>query len=847
VSFSINTNIASLQAQNYLRVGSNFQNTTINRVTSGLRIVNSGDDAAGLAIANGLRSDQAVLTQGIRNANDGLSTLQTIDGGMNNISQLLDRASTLATQSASSTFTGDRSVLNSEFQSVLAEINRQSQVIGLNTGGTFAKDLSVFIGGGTASGSTSAISNGSVSVDLTNATVDSQSLGLSGYSTTGNLGTDIGTGAGTTSVANIVADNTNLASEAQSGYTEFYFTGPGFTSQNGTSRVGISVNLSGVTDVNSLVTAVNAAIQSAGTGASQQATAFKNAGLVASVYTDSTGASHLRFTSSTSAFQVEAGDTMANALLGNVAQSGSANTHTGLAVGVSTAATAVAAGATAEGGATTVKLVISNGAGTNGGSVTASVSLVAGDNTAALVLAKVQAAVSGTGITASLDSTDHLVFTSGNATDLTVQATGDTRNTLGLGTFLQDGSGNTSYSSFGLGTTAPAAATQNVQIAIGGQVADLGSLTSSATENTALTNLNTALQGNALTAAAGLVAIDDPANAGKIKIVSTNGTNFRLNVYGASDGGHVGFGLTASDQYAVNSAAVATIAADTQAGTGPGGITGTAPSTIASGTSTSGFLFFNGISLGDASQTISLTAPDSSGGSHSISFSLSAANAGSVDQALSYINQQLLQSNDATLQSIVGVKQQGTGAYNATTNPNGNGAALGTNGISFVSSLKSFSVSVGTTSGGSGGLTTGMTTTNPTVLTQGIYTLDAAGTHTVQGGSVITSSLNGTGSTVDIASETNAETAVTAISNAVTTLGQAQAAVGKGENTFNYATNLAQSQLTNEAAAESRIRDADLAAEAANLSKAQILVQAGTAALAQANSAPQAILTLLRQ
>jgi flagellin len=100
---------------------------------------------------------------------------------------------------------------------------------------------------------------------------------------------------------------------------------------------------------------------------------------------------------------------------------------------------------------------------------------------------------------------------------------------------------------------------------------------------------------------------------------------------------------------------------------------------------------------------------------------------------------------------------------------------------------------------------------------------------------------------VDISSAGNAENAVTAISNAVTSLGRAQAAVGKGENLFNYAIQLAQSQVTNEAAAESGIRDANMAAEASNLSKAQILVQAGTAALAQANSAPQAILTLLRQ
>ena len=70
MSFSINTNIASMQAQNYLSQTSDFQDKTISRVTSGLRIVSAGDDAAGLAIANGYRSDEAVLTQGVLNAND---------------------------------------------------------------------------------------------------------------------------------------------------------------------------------------------------------------------------------------------------------------------------------------------------------------------------------------------------------------------------------------------------------------------------------------------------------------------------------------------------------------------------------------------------------------------------------------------------------------------------------------------------------------------------------------------------------------------------------------------------------------------------------------------------------
>src|SRR5690348_14283941 len=175
MSFSINTNVASLQAQNYLRVNSDFQGKTINRVTSGLRIVSSGDDAAGLAIANGYRSDEAVLTQGVRNANDGLSQLQIMDGGISNISMLLDRARTLATQSASGTFFGDRAVLNGEFQSVLAEIDRQAQSIGLNQGGTFAKNLSVFIGGGKGVDNTAVINNGSVGVNLAASTVDTKS------------------------------------------------------------------------------------------------------------------------------------------------------------------------------------------------------------------------------------------------------------------------------------------------------------------------------------------------------------------------------------------------------------------------------------------------------------------------------------------------------------------------------------------------------------------------------------------------------------------------------------------------------------------------------------------------
>ncbi|MGA2186834.1 MAG: flagellin, partial [Bryobacteraceae bacterium] len=312
MSFDINTNIASLQAQNYLRTNSAFQSKTINKVTSGLRIVQSGDDAAGLAIANGYRSDEAVLTQGIQNANSGLSQLQIIDGGMSNISQLLDRARTLATESATGTFTGDRGVLNSEFQNVLTEIDRQSQAVGMNTGGTFAKNLSVFVGGGKGTSGAATITNGSVSLNLSQATVDAKSLGLKGVQAAGMTGTDIGAGSSSTSVAKILADTNNQ--KAVAGYTNFVINGPGFS---GANAITVQVNLSGVTDADTLVTAVNTAIQSAGNGPTQGATAFKNANITAAVNTDVNGKQQLTFGSSSTALQVSAGDQMANALMGN--------------------------------------------------------------------------------------------------------------------------------------------------------------------------------------------------------------------------------------------------------------------------------------------------------------------------------------------------------------------------------------------------------------------------------------------------------------------------------------------------------------------------------------------------
>src|ERR1700730_11095839 len=127
MSISIQTNVTSLIAQENLNINQGFQSKTIQRLTSGYRINSSGDDAAGLAVANQYRADIAELTQGVQNANNGLT-------------QMLDRMKTLAAESASGTFTGDRTTLNTEYQKLITEITRQASNINLNAGASVSSN-----------------------------------------------------------------------------------------------------------------------------------------------------------------------------------------------------------------------------------------------------------------------------------------------------------------------------------------------------------------------------------------------------------------------------------------------------------------------------------------------------------------------------------------------------------------------------------------------------------------------------------------------------------------------------------------------------------------------------------
>ncbi|MCP4220871.1 MAG: flagellin FliC [bacterium] len=150
-AFSILSNLPALRAQQELGYTNTGLNKTLNRLSTGRRIVDSSDDAAGLSIANSLKANSLALQQANRNANDGIAIAQVADGALNQVNNLLLRCVTLATQAASDIIGDDeKSLINGEFNEILKEIGRVLSVTNFNGSRLLsvagAKQTSVFVG-----------------------------------------------------------------------------------------------------------------------------------------------------------------------------------------------------------------------------------------------------------------------------------------------------------------------------------------------------------------------------------------------------------------------------------------------------------------------------------------------------------------------------------------------------------------------------------------------------------------------------------------------------------------------------------------------------------------------------
>ena len=131
--FTINTNINSLQAQLNATQNQNSMSTSMQRLSSGLRINSAQDDAAGLAIADRMNTQVRGMNVAVRNANDGISLAQTADGGLSVITNILQRMRELSVQAVNSTNTsGDISAMNQEYLQLSDELGREMSAVQFN-------------------------------------------------------------------------------------------------------------------------------------------------------------------------------------------------------------------------------------------------------------------------------------------------------------------------------------------------------------------------------------------------------------------------------------------------------------------------------------------------------------------------------------------------------------------------------------------------------------------------------------------------------------------------------------------------------------------------------------------
>jgi flagellin len=133
MGFRINTNVSSISAQRSLTVNGRESEGNLAKLSSGSRITKAADDAAGLAISEKMKANIRSMKQADRNANDGISMVQTAEGGLNEVSSILTRMRELAIQTSSDTV-GDveRGMSNMEYQNLKLELERISQVTEFN-------------------------------------------------------------------------------------------------------------------------------------------------------------------------------------------------------------------------------------------------------------------------------------------------------------------------------------------------------------------------------------------------------------------------------------------------------------------------------------------------------------------------------------------------------------------------------------------------------------------------------------------------------------------------------------------------------------------------------------------
>jgi len=206
-TLSLLNNIPSLLAENNLDLTQANLNNTLEELSSGSRINSGADDPAGLAIANGLSANIAALQQSAANANDGVGALQVADGALSQVTTMLNRAVTLATEAANGTVSSSQqAAIDTEYQQILQEINSIGTSTTFNGTTVFSTNAtSIFLSDG--------VTNSSIGVtigDLSTSEIGTTTVGLAGTTLTSVTNATTALSAIDSAIATVAAARGNL-------------------------------------------------------------------------------------------------------------------------------------------------------------------------------------------------------------------------------------------------------------------------------------------------------------------------------------------------------------------------------------------------------------------------------------------------------------------------------------------------------------------------------------------------------------------------------------------------------------------------------------------------------------
>jgi len=807
----INTNIASLNAQRNLASSQSALQTSLQRLSSGLRINSAKDDAAGLAIANRFTTQINGLDQAQRNANDGISLAQTADGALSSISDNLQRIRELAVQAANSTNSAsDRAAINEEVQQRLAEIDRTSSQTSFN--GQKILDGNF----GTASFQVGANAGETINVDL-NSSMRTGAIGkIATETTTGAVGASATGGS-----ISVTPSNLNFG-------TAFQAAATGSITLHAGTRLYGSAGTAQVDGTN--VGAAATVTDFSGTSGAATAGSFTTAGAISGGdFTAAGSQAHFDVTN-------DAGNTYTITLDGSNYAAAS-----DVVTAVNTQLTAAGAGITASLDSAG-KLVLTND--TAGAAAAPVISNAGTDAQAIGITATGGSSLAGVASGASLAAT----FTV-DGTSVTLNTNLTDRN--GVATAIQNAlTGYTVTADSGTGALTITKVGSTSAVAVAGldslEAQSLGLANTAGTAGTAAvakTNASFTIDGKSVTLNQDYADFNAVASAIDTQMNSTPGT---YTVTGDSVGNIT---IKRNDTAGTSSAAIDITVADSQA-TADGfgvqnGVAGTnqvdttnASFSVDGHTVTLDQNYADNTALAAdiTSQLTGYTATFSSG-----KISITNSTAGSSGVVISGAD------TNATSAGFV----DGTGTDGVTSGSvaiSNLSITVGSNATVNIAAKTYASVDdlAAEINKSVGGAYATVSNGKLSLTSASAMTLGGSDATTLGFASTTVAANDGSLDSGDTLTVDNANSLIQRVDSALGSVNSLRSTFGAIQNRFDSVISNLSSTSENLSAARSRIQDADFAAETASLTRGQILQQAGTAMLAQANSLPNNVLSLLR-